>query len=395
MSTAGYELHSRFRSQFGVESTSEVFAPGRINLIGEHIDYCGGQVLPITIQYGTWCVGALNSTGNLRIASTRFDEIVEQDLRRLRRDKRNNWANYPIGVINSYLHAGAKTAGLDLLFGSDLPGGGLSSSASFTVATALLIQSLTGYSFSNDWRTARWKIAKLCQLVENEYIGVNCGIMDPAVVALAKGRNALRIDCSKSSNEFHEIEYIPADTGPYRIVIMNSGKQRKLAASAYNRRVAEIQQIHDLLNGHMEFSQLCDLGEDDLPMVRQLIANEILQKRCSHVVSENQRVADAAHALRSGELNRFGELMYLSHKSLSEDYEVTGDELNELVSASMMQDGVLGARMTGAGFGGCAISLVHTDAIAVHNNRVRERYTARCKYQPEFYTVKIGSSCLD
>jgi len=388
------ELQSRFQTQYGATSSSEVFAPGRINLIGEHIDYCGGQVLPVTIQYGTWCVGTLNSTGKLRIASTRFDETVEQDLSALHRTDRNSWANYPIGVINSYLHAGAEAEGLDLLFGSDVPGGGLSSSASFTVATALITQSLTGYSFSSNWQKARWKIAQLCQQVENEFVGVNCGIMDPAVIALAKGMNALRIDCGEPDNEFHETEYIHTDIGSYRIVIMNSGKERELAASAYNQRVAEIQQICELLSENMELSHLCELGIDDLAMVRQLISDGTLQRRCAHVVSENQRVTDAAEALRRGNTRRLGELMCLSHKSLSEDYEVSGFELDELVNASMQQDGVLGARMTGAGFGGCAIALVHTDAIAAHNERVRERYMGKCDYHPAFFTVQIGSSCL-
>jgi galactokinase len=378
-----------------VTSSSEVFAPGRINLIGEHIDYCGGQVLPITIQYGTWCVGALNSTGKLRIASTRYEEVVEQDLSSPDRVDRNGWANYPIGVIDSYLNAGAQVDGMDLLFGSDVPGGGLSSSASFTVATALIIQSLTGYTFSNDWQTARWKIAQLCQQVENEFIGVNCGIMDPAVIALAIGDNALRIDCRKSGSEFHEIEYIPANIEPYRIVIMNSGKERELAASAYNQRVMELSQVRELLNVHMDLFQLCDLKPDDLPLMRRLVTDEILQKRCLHVVSENQRVMEAARVLRQGDIDKLGELMCLSHSSLSDDYQVSSVELDELVKASISQDGVLGARMTGAGFGGCAISLVHGDAIAAHNERVREQYTARCNYQPEFYTVQIGSSCLD
>jgi galactokinase len=378
-----------------VDSSTEVFAPGRINLIGEHIDYCGGQVLPMTIQYGTWCVGALNSTGKLRIGSTRYDDIVEQDLSRTARCEGNNWANYPIGVIKSLLEAGAVAEGMDLLFGSDVPGGGLSSSASFTVATALAVESLTGFSNANDWHAARWKTALRCQDVENKFIGVNCGIMDPAVIALAKGNNAIRIDCSEPGNEFHEIEYIPLDTGPYRFVIMNSGKERELAASAYNQRVAEIQHIHELLKGSLEFSLLCELNVTDLSEVRRLIADQTLLKRCVHVVTENQRVTEAAHALKTGDLRRFGELMCLSHKSLREDYEVSGAELDELVNASLMQEGVLGARMTGAGFGGCAISLIHSNAIEPHNKRAAEIYMEKCKFQPEFHTVQTGSSCLD
>ncbi len=351
-------------------------------------------MLPVTIQFGTWCAGDLNSSGKLRIASSGHGEFINRDLLSSGQRDRTIWANYPIGVVDSYLRAGVQIEGMDLLFYSDIPGSGLSSSASFCVATALMVQSLTGYSFSDEWQSSRWKIAEICQRVEHEYLDVNCGIMDPAAIALAKGNNALQIDCSQTESARSGIEYVPCNIDPYRFVIVDSGKKRKLAASAYNRRVKEIGQILELIQAHEQLQQLCQLKIDDLARVRGFISDDTLYKRCHHVVTENQRVTDAISALRHNDVNKFGELMLLSHASLRNDYEVSSIELDTLVSASTMQEGVLGARMTGAGFGGCIISLVHRDAIDSYKDSVSRLYKDKCGCTAEFYIVQTGSDCL-
>jgi len=379
-----------FEQRFQRSVQGQVFAPGRINLIGEHIDYCGGSVLPIPIQFGTHCHYAQNYSGKLRVFSTRYSNLVEQQLDALALCDENSWANYPIGVVKNYLAQGLEVAGIDLLFDGDIPGGGLSSSASLTVATAVALEEAYGFSLAQEWLTSRWLMAGLCQRVENDFIGVGCGIMDPAVIALASGINALKIDCGSIESGMVPVEYIPFNVQPYRLVIMDTGKQRQLLNSVYNQRVEEVSRIKGILNKKgRAIIDLCSIGSAELPEINALVHDQLLYQRCKHIVLENARVDDAANALVGGDLLEFGKLMIESHFSLQHDYEVSCAELDFLVETSMQLDGVAGARMTGAGFGGCAIALVHSDVVTQHIGFVGSEYTKKFDLTPGFHVVDI------
>jgi galactokinase len=380
-----------FERVFQREVQGQVFAPGRINLIGEHIDYSGGSVLPVPIQFGTRCNYAKNNSGKLRVASTRYPDPVEQGLDALTFCDESGWANYPVGVVKHYRQRGLVISGIDLLFDGDIPGGGLSSSASLTVATAIALEQAYGFSLAAEWSASRWLMAELCQQVENNFIGVGCGIMDPAAIALASGVNALKIDCGTSISSMVPVEYIPFDVHPYCLVIMDTRKQRQLLNSVYNQRVEEVSRILGVLREKgMPVRDLCSIRPAELSKITELLSDDRLYRRCKHIVLENARVVDAADALVDGKLLEFGKLMIESHYSLQHDYEVSCAELDFLVETSIHLDGVAGARMTGAGFGGCAIALVHSEMVSQHMELVGIDYKDRFKQTAGFHVVDIN-----
>jgi len=380
-----HRLEGVFHEIYGLPSSNWVFAPGRINLIGEHIDYCGGWVLPATIHLGTYCLVSVNDSDRIRLASTLFDDKIVLNLGRPFEQSADGWSNYPKGVLAAYRARGAHVHGMDVLYGSTIPGGGLSSSASFCVATALLIESVTGFRLHGHDHIDRQQMALLCQRVENEYVGVNCGIMDQAAIALGQADTAIKLDC-----ESLQYELIDCTPSPLQFVIMNTCKERRLIDSKYNERVTEMETIVSRLGDGRKISRLCELQMPDLDWVETIVDDELLFKRARHVIGENQRVLTACSMLQEKNWKRLGELMNESHRSLSKDYEVSGEELDTLVSLSLEQEGVLGARMTGAGFGGCAITLIHQDAAEEHSARVGESYRQRIGYAAEFYPVAIG-----
>jgi len=384
-----HRLESQFQEIYANPSSNWIFAPGRINLIGEHIDYCGGWVLPTTIHQGTYGLVSVNNSTRVRLASTLFDERVVLDLDKPFSKSSDGWSNYPKGVLAAYREKGVDLPGMDILFGSTIPGGGLSSSASFCVTTALLLQTVTGFKLHQEDEVNRKQMALLCQKVENEYIGVNCGIMDPAVIALGQPNKAIKLDCQS-------LHHQAIDCTPelLQFVIMNTCKERKLIDSKYNERVEEIEAIAARLGDGRKITQLCELQLKDLSRLESVLHDELLYKRARHVISENQRVSEACRVLGGENWTRFGELMNASHRSLSRDYEVAGEELDTLVSLSQEHAGVLGARMTGAGFGGCAISLMHRDAIDEYIDSVGESYRQRIGYGAEFYPVEIGPGAM-
>ena len=355
-----------------------IFCPGRINLIGEHLDYNGGLVLPAALDMGIRLRVSPRTDGRFGFVSEQIPGsalLLEAD--ELEHDPSHGWANYPKGVLQALLWEGRRRPGLDLFFGSDLPiGSGLSSSAAMEVATGFAALRMAGEAEPD-----RVALARLCQRVENEYIGVNCGIMDQFAVAMGRSGHAVLLDCGDLSHR-----YVPARLEPYRLVVMDTRKPRSLIVSAYNERRAECEAANALLEQCFGPTPLAHRTPEQL----EIISDPKLLRRARHVVAEQRRVLEAAEALEKGNLERFGSLLDASHESLRTDYEVTGEELDCLVGAARRQPGCLGARMTGAGFGGCAIALVHGDAAAEFSVAVGREYARRVGREAAFYRCGIG-----
>ena len=367
------QLVTEFRNRFQREPEHIFFCPGRVNLIGEHIDYNGGKVLPCAISKGTYLAVSRNNEKQLRFHCLDFPETATLHLQESYSKTGPQWFNYPLGVINELLSNGYNLSGLDLLFSGNLPvGAGLSSSASIEVLTAFALSEIFGLGIE------RKEIALLSKQVENKFIGVNCGIMDQFAVAMGKKDQAIVLNCDTL-----DYEYLPFATGDYSLVIINTNKQRSLVASKYNERFAECGEALSQLKKKLDISSLCDLDPATFELSIHLIESKTLQQRSRHVVTENQRVKDAVIALQTGDLETFGKLMYASHQSLNEDYEVAGEELNTIVDFCKTFSGCIGARMTGAGFGGCAIALLHQKRFDAFQNELVEYYTSRIGYAPQ------------
>lgn len=380
-------LQKRFNELYPTSGgdLSAAFAPGRVNLIGEHTDYNNGYVLPCAISTGTWLLARKNNETLLRFASLNFGDTAEIPLENISVKSRVKWVNYPLGVINQLINRGLKLYGLDLLFYGNIPNSaGLSSSASIEVVTATLLNHFFGLDIN------KVDIVKLSQKSENEFIGVNCGIMDQFAVTINRKDHTLFLNCRTLSYEL-----VPLKLDGYRIVILNTGKQRLLAESKYNERVAECARAVQFLKTMKPISSLGELTFQEFIDFRHIIADITIRKRAHHVVSENQRVLDAVKALKNNNLRLFGSLMNASHNSLRYNYEVTGDELDAIVDAARNVDGVLGARMTGAGFGGCAVSIVAEKNIPLFIDQVGERYSKKTGLTPEFYVTETNhGACI-
>ena len=381
------KLKKEFYETFGNSDfpIKAFFVPGRVNLIGEHIDYCGGKVLPATLQMATYAIARRSGDKIVKMRSTSKDNHVTFSTDSIKYAPENDWGNYPMGVFNEYGSKFPLLEGSEILFHGNIPGGGLSSSASLEICTALIIESLNSYPLEKDYLENRKQMAWLCQHAENTFNGVNCGIMDQAAIALGKEKKAILMDCSNL-----DISYVDMELGDYEIIIMDSCKKRTLATSKYNERRQETEQSLEILQNHYDIKNLCDLTKSQLPQVLEYLNGDLLKKRTRHVISENDRVLKAYEALKCHDLSTFGQLMNESHLSLKNDFEVTGIELDCLYSNSVQLPGVLGARMTGGGFGGCAIALVHKDHCAVFKEQMEKRYTQEIGYPPMFYSTKIG-----
>ena len=363
------------------------FSPGRINLIGEHIDYCGGLVFPAAVQFGTFIIAQPNDLGTVRVVSFNQSGKVEFDpAGELQRSTPAHWGDYVKGVFVEYDKVNVRVSGLDVAVGGDIPGGGLSSSASLEVGIAVLIEAFTGYFSSKDNFANRQALSWLAQRAENEFVGVNCGIMDQGAIALGKKNHAMLMNCSDLS-----IDYFAVELGEYSFLIANSCKQRRLAESAYNKRCEEVALALSILQPVFGIGALCELPFDLMSDALGCIDDPIIRRRVRHVVSEHDRVSQAAKRLSGGDIRGFGKLLNESHRSLQQDYEVTGNELDTLISLAQEQPGVLGARMMGAGFGGCGLVLIKTSDIEDFSKYVGTAYRAKIGYDAEFYPVTIGS----
>ena len=378
------ELKEEFLRVFGSGDEPAVyFAPGRVNLIGEHTDYNGGHVFPCALTIGTYALVRTREDERLRFFSLNFPDtgILESTLSDTEYHRELGWSNYPRGVIRTMADRGlAAERGMDILYYGTIPNSsGLSSSASIEVLTGYFVKDIFGYSCDNI------ALAKIGQYAENNYIGVNCGIMDQFAIAMGRKNNAIFLDTATLS-----YEYAPINLGNARIVIMNTNKRRGLGDSAYNERRAECEKALAEIQPFLPVRTLGDLTEEQFLSVQDKISSEVLQKRARHAVLENIRTIRAYEALKKGNLPAFGALMNESHISLRDDYEVTGPELDTLVSEAWKQEGVTGARMTGAGFGGCAVSIVDSDQTERFIRNVSEVYRSVIGYDASFYIAEIG-----
>lgn len=378
------KIVAKFKELFGNEGEIKVyFAPGRVNLIGEHTDYNGGHVFPCALTIGTYAVARKRNDKKLRFYSINFENlgVLESTIDELKYNTKENWINYPKGIIWAMKEDGFNiNTGFDIVYYGTIPNGsGLSSSASIEVLTGFVLKDL----FNLDIDMV--KIALIGQKAENKYVGVNCGIMDQFVIA--KGKKDFAVFLNTANLEY---EYAPCVLKDEKIVIMNSNKKRGLGESKYNERRAECDQALKELQVKLDIRTLGNLTEKEFENNKYLIKDEIRIKRAKHAVYENQRTINAVAALKNGDIELLGKLMIDSHISLKEDYEVTGKELDVLVEESLKQDGVIGARMTGAGFGGCAVSIVKNDKVEEFIKNVGKSYKEKIGYDADFYVVEIG-----
>jgi galactokinase len=375
------ELTQKFLEKYNHEATAHYFTPGRVNLIGEHIDYNGGLVMPCAVTLGTWLLIAPNNDKMLRFKSLNFEEEVAIELKKEYTKTGPEWFNYPLGVFNELLKEHEIATGLDMLFFGNIPiGSGLSSSASIEVIMAYALNDYFNLGLE------RIQIPLLAQKVENEFIGVNCGIMDQFAVAFGEANKAIVLNCDTL-----KYKIVDCDLGDYNLAIINTNKPRKLAESKYNERVAECQTALADLNKEITLNNLCELSYEKFALHKHLIEDETVLNRATHVIKENDRVGLAAKALNEGRLEEFGRLMYASHQSLKDLYEVTGLELDTVVDFCRDYDHVIGARMTGAGFGGCAIALLKKGQEEDFAKQLTEYYIERVGYPAAIYISEIGN----
>ena len=375
-----------FHKRFGREPLVVVQAPGRVNLMGEHTDYNEGFVLPIAIDKRIVIAAAPRRDHKVTLYSQNYDSLNEFSLESIVRDDLNPWSNYPRGVADLLQKQGYRLIGLDVLVTSDLPiGAGLSSSAAFELACAWTFL-MVGRERGAESETLSplempepLDLIRLCREVENEFVGVQCGIMDQFISALGRRRHALFLDCRTLS-----YEQVPLPDS-VKIVVCHTGVKRELAGSEYNKRRSECNQGVRFLKERIEnISALRDVHSSDLERFSSKM-DPLIQKRCRHVISENERVLESVRSLRAGDLERFGQLMNASHESLRRDYEVSSKELNVMVEIALGQAGVLGSRMTGAGFGGCTVNLIRNKSVNLFVRQVRERYQRETGIAAEIY----------
>ncbi len=376
-------VEKRFIELFGDKPYQTFFAPGRINLIGEHTDYNGGNVFPCAITLGTYAVASKNDNNEIRLYSENFPEvgIITFDLDDLMHRAEHGWTNYPKGMLKFLKEAGhAIDSGLDMVIQGDIPNGsGLSSSASLELLTGVVLENLFNLKLD------RLDLIQTGKRVENEFIGVNSGIMDQFAVGMGEKNKAILLDCNTL-----EYEMIPVELGDRAIVIMNTKKRRELVDSKYNERRSECEQALALLQTVVPIASLGELDEETFEKHKDVLNSDVLYRRARHAVTENQRTLRAATALKAGDLDTFGKLMNQSHISLRDDYEVTGIELDTLAETAWEQAGVLGARMTGAGFGGCGIAIVAKESIPAFIETVGAVYEQKIGYPAAFYIAEIS-----
>lgn len=376
-------LKTIFKDLFQTDPKTAFFAPGRVNLIGEHIDYNGGLVFPCAITKGTYAVAHKREDKSFHVYSNNFKElgVIELSLDALSFAPKDAWANYVKGILSVLLQKGYTIPfGLNLVIYGDIPNGsGLSSSASLEI---LLCKIFNTYY---DLKLSPEQMALIGKQVENEYIGVNSGIMDQFAIALGQSNHALLLDCATQ-----KYEYISFDMNGYELVIMNTNKRRELADSKYNERFNECKTALHLLQKHYNISNLCELNSDHLLEIQSMNLEPNLFKRAKHAITENERVLAATSALRENRLTVFGDLLCASHRSLQMDYEVTGKELDTLVETAL-EEGAIGARMTGAGFGGCAIALVKSTLADSLIEKVGIKYKETIGYEASFYKATVGN----
>lgn len=378
------KLLKKFSEIFGGSDGAKVyFAPGRVNLIGEHTDYNGGHVFPCALTIGTYGAARKRDDKVLRFYSMNFEElgVLESSVEGLKPEREADWTNYPKGVMWAFQEKGYDVdCGMDLLLFGNIPNGsGLSSSASVEVLTGHILRDFYGFDVSNQ------DLALIGQYSENKFNGVNCGIMDQFAIAMGRKDHAIFLDTADLS-----YQYAPLKLENAKIVIGCTNKKRGLGDSKYNERRSECESALASLQNVVDIKTLGELTEEQFAQYQSAIPDEVKVRRARHAVSENQRTIQAVEALKRDDVTLFGKLMNASHVSLSKDYEVTGIELDTMVEAAWRQEGVIGARMTGAGFGGCTVSIVEEDKVDRFIEEVGREYEEKIGYAASFYVVEIG-----
>ena len=369
------ELITEFKKIYNSDVQHTFFCPGRVNLIGEHIDYNGGLVMPCAIDLGTTLLISENEDNVFRFHAIGFDASAEVPVQSAYTKTNSNWYQYPIGVIHELVQKGVNLRGLNFLFYGNLPiGSGLSSSASIELVTAFALNELFDAGLS------RVELSILGKKVENEFMQLNSGIMDQFAVANGKEANAILLNCDTL-----DYDYIPFQLDDYVLAIVNSNKPRKLVESKYNERFAECMTALKELQSSLKIQHLCELSSTQFEENKHFIQNKTVQNRAEHVVAENERVQKAKAALSENNLIEFGQLMYASHHSLQNLYEVSGKELDTIVDFAKQFDGCIGARMTGAGFGGCAIALVKKELFEHFTEQIIPYYENKVGYKPSVF----------
>jgi galactokinase len=376
------ELEKRYGS--AKEKISCFFSPGRVNLIGEHTDYNGGFVFPCALSFGTYLAIRKNNMDQLRFSSGNMSFYKSIELNAISKKIGKEWVNYPLGVINQFVEDGKKIVGLDFYFLGDIPNGaGLSSSASIEMVTAYAIDNILGFGYD------RLALVKISQKAENEFVGVNCGIMDQFASGMGKKDCAIFLNCTTLNYEL-----VPIVLNNYKIVIVNSNKRRGLADSKYNERRRECEKAVEYISIKHPIMYLGDLTTDEFGKWQNEIPDKTIRRRAKHVVTENERVIEAVEQLKAGNILNFGQLMNASHVSLRDDYEVTGIELDTLVLEARQIEGVIGSRMTGAGFGGCTVNIVDKSSIPEFIDSVGKGYLEKTGMKADFYVADVGEGSM-
>jgi len=375
-------LYEQYFQYYGNDDDKLIlcFAPGRVNLIGEHTDYNGGFVLPCALQFGTYLLIRKIEEPVIRLASINVEFQTEIPVSDIAAKVENLWINYPLGVFDQFRRREITFGGMELLYSGDIPNNaGLSSSASIEMVTAFALNELLHAKLSMT------ELIMMSQAAENQFVGVNCGIMDQFAVGIGAKGHAIFLNCMTLENKL-----VPLLLEGISMVIANTNKQRKLADSKYNERVAECQLAVTYLSKQFDISNLSEISLMQFHNVQDQIPDEVIRRRAHHVISENQRVLNSVACLLKDDILRFGELMNASHESLKENYEVTGFELDTLVEEAQKIQGVLGARMTGAGFGGCTVNLVNDEVVDQFIEEVGETYQQKTGLNADFYIAQVS-----
>ena len=382
------ELKKKFREIFKDSNVRIFHSPGRVNLLGEHTDYNGGYVLPAALNVGTTVCISKRDDKKIVLKATDLDDVVSADIDNLLSYRNIRWGNYQLGVAYELMKAGYKVGGCNMLFDDAVPhGAGLSSSAAIECATGIALISM----FNPEREIDRVELALLAQKAENQFVGVNCGIMDQFASIMGKKDNAIFLNCRTL-----EYKYVPLSLGDYVLVITNTNKKRSLADSKYNERRAECEKGLEFLKKELPYiTCLGEITVDIFESIREVIKDPVVEKRVRHVIYEDDRVLKAIDVLSKSNLSEFGKLMIESHISLRDLYEVTGIELDTLFEEALKVKGVLGTRMTGAGFGGCTVSIVHKSAIDDFKRYVGENYRLKTGLTPDFYVMETGEGARE
>lgn len=377
-------MDKKFGELFGdAEGVKVYFAPGRVNLIGEHTDYNGGHVFPCALTIGTYGAARKRNDNKLHFYSMNFDRVGVQEsaVDALGEAKESDWTNYPKGVIWAFAKRGFEMpCGMDLVLSGNIPNGsGLSSSASLEVLTGFILRDLYGFDVTNV------DLALIGQYAENNYNGMNCGIMDQFASAMGKKDHAIFLDTADLS-----YEYAPIVLEGAKVVVTNSKVKHSLVNSAYNQRRSECETALAELQKVVDIKGLGDLSEEAFEKYKDAIKDEVRVRRAKHAVYENRRTIRAVEALKNNDIKLFGELMNASHVSLRDDYEVSCEEIDILVDEAWKIPGVIGSRITGGGFGGCTVSIVKDEAIDIFKEQVEKAYEEKTGKTAEFYIVEVG-----